>query len=61
MTHTPEDVATYLVERDGIEGAMRAALEGALEAQAENDNYALSLWREVKSHIRSKAAETDAA
>lgn len=48
MRDDPQTIAASLVQELGLEGAKSAALSAALKAQGEGDNYALSLWREVK-------------
>jgi hypothetical protein len=44
----PPKIVEYLLDKHGSDEAYNAALAGALEAQAEGDNYRLSVWREVK-------------
>lgn len=59
MENSPEQIAAYLVKRDGVSGAMQTALAGVLDAQTDRDNYTLSVWREVKAAIHRLADEQD--
>ena len=54
MTDDPSHIAAWLAKEHGPEGAYAAALEGALEAQRQGDNYRLSVWREVKAVLATK-------
>ena len=45
---SPRQIAEYSFNKDGEGGAYETALNGALEAQSENNNFRLSVWREVK-------------
>jgi len=45
----PKGIAEYLLQQHGREDAYQVALKGVMEAQAEEDNYRLSIWREVKA------------
>ena len=58
MADSPKEIADQLVEEHGITRALQTATEGTTAAQHEGDNYALSIWREVKRilHERSGAA-----
>ena len=48
MQHDPSEMATYLIHEHGKGVAMRLALEETIKAQSDNDNYSLSIWREVR-------------
>lgn len=61
MHDDPKDIAEYLIQTHGLNDALNAAIAGALDAQYERDNYALSVWREVKSAIRRRQAEQEEA
>jgi integration host factor subunit alpha len=50
----PTDIAEYLIQESGIEGAIQEAYDGTMKAQKDKDNYALSVWREVKTILRNK-------
>ncbi len=47
----PNEIAEYLIDQHGLDGAFKVALESAATA---GDNYALSVWREVKAILRDK-------
>jgi len=49
----PNQIANDLVEKHGLDDAIKVALENAAAA---GDNYALSVWREVKEILRKKKA-----
>jgi hypothetical protein len=48
----PNKFAEYLIEQHGLDGAIKVAMENAATA---GDNYALSVWREVKAILRDKS------
>ena len=54
MRRDPSDIATSLIHEHGKEAAMRLALEETIKAQSNNDNYSLSIWRDVKRILREK-------
>jgi hypothetical protein len=54
MNNDPQTIAEFLIREHGVDGAYQAALKGATDAQRDNDNYRLSVWREVKRIIREK-------
>ncbi len=47
----PNEIADYLIEQYGIDGALNAAME---KTAATKDNYDLSVWREVKAILKNK-------
>jgi hypothetical protein len=49
----PTEIADYLVEQHGLEGALGFAVE---KAASSTDNYDLSVWREVKSILKERQA-----
>jgi len=51
---SPEDIAKHLVHEFGHDGAVQAAIEGVDDAHRLGDNYALSVWREVKGLLREQ-------
>ena len=61
MHDDPRDIAAYMVQQHGLDGALSAAIEGAIGAQHDGDNYSLSVWREIKAVIRARLAERVAA
>ncbi len=48
----PSDIAEYLIQDNGIDGALQKASDGIMKSQNDKDNYALSVWREVKTILR---------
>ena len=52
MQHDPSEMATYLIHEHGKGVAMRLVLEETIKAQSDNDNYSLSIWRDVKRILR---------
>jgi hypothetical protein len=55
----PEEIADHLVNEHGLDGALSVVDEGKLDAGSNGDNYALSVWREVKV-ILQKRIDADA-
>jgi hypothetical protein len=47
----PNEIAEYLIEQHDLDGAIKVAMENAATAA---DNYALSVWREVKQVLRDR-------
>jgi len=53
MNDDPKQLAENLIQHHGSsEAALKIAVEGTDEANKSGDNYALSIWREVKSILR---------
>ena len=46
---TPSQTAKSLLEEHGKDRALKVVNDGIVEAHKESDNYALSVWREVKT------------
>jgi hypothetical protein len=44
----PQETADYLLKKHGQHEAYAIALQGAVDAQESDDNYSLSVWRDVK-------------
>ncbi len=57
MNDDPHQIAGYLVEEHGAEGALAAVREAIAAAHADNDNYRLSIWREVRRALRDMPKE----
>ena len=57
MRINAEDITTQLLEEYGLQEAYQVALKGASEAVKTDDNYSLSVMREVKATISSKITE----
>ena len=51
------DITSQLIEEHGLQEAYQVALNGAVEAVKSDDNYVLSVMREVKATLRSKIVE----
>lgn len=51
------DITSQLVEEHGLQKAYQVALNSAAEAVKSDDNYLLSVMREVKATLRSKIVE----
>ena len=52
MQRDPSEIAASLNHEHGKGAAMRLALEETIKAQSDNDNYSLSIWRDVKRILR---------
>ena len=49
MNDDPKQLARYLVQQHGSsEAALKTAMEGTADAYESGDNYALSVWRDIK-------------
>jgi hypothetical protein len=51
------DITSQLIEEHGLQEAYQVALNAAAEAVKSDDNYLLSVMREVKATINSKITE----
>ena len=51
------DITSQLIEEHGLQEAYQVALNDAVEAVKSDDNYVLSVMREVKATLRSKIVE----
>ena len=51
----PPQIAKSLLEELGNDRALKVVNDGIVAAHKESDNYALSVWREVKAILQSKA------
>lgn len=54
MTNDPRSRANSLIEEHGLDGAIQVAMQ---KTAAERDNYALSVWREVKLLLQERKTE----
>ncbi|MBE0532403.1 MAG: hypothetical protein IH626_16370 [Rhodospirillales bacterium] len=57
--YDPAAIATQLVQERGLDEAIAAATEGIMSSQESGDFYALSVWREVRRHLRSRHRDED--
>ena len=51
---TPSQTAKSLLEEHGKDRALKVVNDGIVEAHKESDNYALSVFREIKTILKSK-------
>lgn len=59
MKDNPNKFADHLIELHGYDGARQTARDGITTAQAEEDNYTLSVWREIRRAIEIKRDAAD--
>jgi hypothetical protein len=50
-------ITSQLIDEHGLQEAYQVALNGVAEAVKSDDNYVLSVMREVKATLRSKIVE----
>ena len=50
----PSEMASSLIHQHGKQLAMKLAMEETIKAQGKNDNYSLSIWRDVKRILRER-------
>jgi hypothetical protein len=50
----PSEIVEYLLQELGPKDAIQATLDGISDAQTNGDNYALSIWREVKGLLQAQ-------
>ena len=50
---TPPQIAKSLLEEHGKDRALKVVSDGIEDAHKKSDNYALSVWREVKAILQS--------
>lgn len=55
MKDDPREISSHLIHEHGLEEARAIALSALLQAQQDRDNYALSVWREVKRFLAKPA------
>ena len=48
MKENPGEIAARLAQEHGLDQARVVALTNVIQAQSAGDNYALSIWRDVK-------------
>ena len=53
----PKQIAAWLVQQHGLERARMEVLAGVMQAQKAEDNYALSVWRDVKRILGQASSE----
>ena len=57
MTNDPRSIVDSLIAEHGLDGAIQVAMQGTATAHDAGDNYALSVWRDVKRLLRERKAE----
>jgi len=57
--HDPAQIASQLVQERGLDQAIETATEEIQASQRIGDFYALSVWREVRRHLRSRRRDGD--
>jgi hypothetical protein len=50
----PSEIVEYLLQEMGPKNAIQATHDGISDAQTNGDNYALSIWREVKGLLKAQ-------
>jgi hypothetical protein len=58
MKDDPNQIADWLIEEHGQEGAKQVALDGVFQALDVGDNYRLSVWREVRHVLAQRFGDT---
>lgn len=54
MKDDPREIASYLIQEYGLDGAIAAATREIIAAQEPGAYYGLSIWREVRSVLRAR-------
>ena len=57
MRDGPIEIADHLISEHGLDEAMLVVDDGKNVANRTGDNYALSVWREVKVILRERVAD----
>ena len=55
MPEDPKQIANDLIREHGLNDALTRAVAGTATAHHEQDNYALSVWREVKRILQGRS------
>jgi hypothetical protein len=53
MNDDPSQIADHLIEQHGVDGALEVVRDGVAAAQANGDNYNLSVWRDVRRILQT--------
>jgi hypothetical protein len=53
----PKEIASYLIQEHGVDGAIQEAMEGVAAANKIGGFYSLSVWREIRTLLRAKLQE----
>lgn len=54
MRDDPREIASYLIQEYGMDGAIAAATEEIRTSQRPGEFYGLSIWREVRLVLREQ-------
>ena len=54
MPDDPKQIANFLIREHGLNDALARVAAEITTAHEEGDNYALSVWREVKRILRER-------
>ncbi len=54
MPDDPKQIANFLIREHGLNDALARVAAGIATAHQEKDNYALSVWREVKRILQER-------
>jgi hypothetical protein len=55
----PNRIASHLIDQQGVDGAWDTVREGIAIAHENEDNYVLSVWREVRRALDNKQDGAD--
>lgn len=55
MDLNPQKIAMALIHQHGLEKARKEVLAIVMRAQQQDDNYSLSVWRDVKRILGERA------
>jgi hypothetical protein len=58
QTRNSKQISDQLIARYGVHDAYTMALLASADVQMLGDNYALSVWREIKQTLLSRLAES---
>ena len=59
MKDDPFEIAEHLIKVNGLEGALKETLDGIFKSNAKNDNYSLSIWRDVRRIITARMSQSE--
>ena len=59
MRDDPQEIADQIVDEHGLDAALSVVGDRKMDAIRNEDNYGLSVWREVKVIIQNRIAAED--
>ena len=59
MKDDPNQIANNLIAQYGVDGALESVRKGIAAAHADEDNYRLSVWREVRWVLHNRPDVAD--